>query len=249
MDRKTLLSLITWTNAPDSEAEIKTLEFKEYFQSIPALGQFKLPRETLSRLIDIEKILPNLKDISWNNIESAIDIISEEIIEDEKIDTLESTPALKAPLREPIEISPTYFNKFVDLERAPTASELLAIKRYLLGQIDSKLYKKYKPSNYILLENNNIRLRAKIKNLHREVTDSKWEILELTMTPVLGNLTQIDIEVSAILRTQSGLGRRPPAEKTFQYSEEEKALQEYVDRLIIYLKEEIPISDFKFDDE
>ena len=146
------------------------------------------------------------------------------------------------------EISPVYYKKFIEINRELTFEEALALKNHLLVLISDKLYKKY-GDNYKLLENNNSVLWAKVTNLTREVTDSNWEKLELTITPIIVSTTQIDVSISAILFTKSGFTIIPPNKEDIdRYSDNYKALEEYISELITYFKKEIPISDFKLDE-
>ena len=146
------------------------------------------------------------------------------------------------------EISPVYYKRFIEINRELTFEEALALKSHLLTLISDKLYKKY-GDKYSLIENNNSILRAKVNNLNREVTDSSWEKLELTITPTIVSATQIDVIISAILFTKSGFTIMPPRKEGIdKYSDNYKALEEYISELITYLKREIPIHDFKLEE-
>lgn len=193
-----------------------------------------------AKIREIEKNIPNIVSI-FNFEDDSLQFVKPD--NEINTNTIERnfSPHKYQP-NKTIEISPTYYKKFIELEREPTLKELIGIKRYLLGEIDSKLREKYQ-ENYIFIENNGTFLRSEIK-LSREITNNKWEILELNMTPVIGNLKQIDIQVSAILKTQSGIGNKVPESKTFKFSKEQESLEKYVARLINFLKNEVPISDF-----
>lgn len=224
--------VIRLSEIPDFHKYETSYSPKEYFEHL----EF--------RTREIEEYIPNI--LSVFNFET--DLPEEQILrvlQDTEINDDKNSNIIpgKYQSNETIEISPTYYKKFIELERKPTLKEIIAIKRFILGEIDSKLRKKYQ-QKYIFIENNDNFLRSEIK-LNKEITSNKWEILELTMTPVISNIKQIDIQVSAILKTQSGIGDKIPESKTFKISQEQESLEKYIIQLINFLKNKIPLSDFK----
>ena len=140
-----------------------------------------------------------------------------------------------------IEISPVYQTKFVELNRKLTTDELLNFKRFLLERIDSELSNRYKPK-YILIENNNSILRAKIEHMHGEITSNNWENLELTVVLTLAESQRIDIAVFATLYIGSGLKISVPHTSSYSVSTNDyNLLEQYIRRLITYLKDRIVI--------
>ena len=154
------------------------------------------------------------------------------------------TPGDDSKPFETIEISPVYGTQFMEVNRELTINELLNLKRFLLERIDSELSNKYRHLDYIVIENNNSILRAKIEHMHREITRSNWETLQLTITPTLAAPTRIDIVVSAILYIGSGLEISPPPRSAYSISNDNDALEEYIKTLITYLKNKIPYANF-----
>lgn len=142
-----------------------------------------------------------------------------------------------------IEISPVSGSKIVELDRDLTIDEIIKLKNYLFEEINDKLSKKY-DSNYSLIEISDSLLRAKVENLNSEITNSTWETLELTITPTIVSSRRIDVVVSAILYVQSGFRVSVPPKSGFKISNDYLKLEEYINKLIIYLRNEIPVSDF-----
>lgn len=145
----------------------------------------------------------------------------------------------------PIEIAPVYDFNFIELERKITIKELLLVKKLLLQETNSKLIAKY-GSQYVLLENNNLILRAKVQHMNREITKNTWETLELTITPILSSPKKIDLTVSAILYVQSGLKFSVPHSSSYYPSESDDhiLLEEYIRKLITYLKNSTKYTNF-----
>ena len=180
-----------------------------------------------SKINTLELKIPNIKDISNNQLI--------------KIRNERTRSSGKDNLTEPqeIEISPIFYKKFIPLKREPTAGELLKIKTIILEKIEILLKDKYK-DKYQLIDNNNRRLRFLIKNMNREITNNRWEILEVNITPLLGGLKEIDIEISAVLYIKTGIGERIPDPDSYDIVEDKNNIKIYISNLSDYLKKNIP---------
>ena len=90
-------------------------------------------------------------------------------------------------------------------------------------------------------------MRVKINNLNKEITNNNWEELEITFLPGIVSARQIDMNVSAILKVQSGLKIVVPRKSNYSISEDYNALEEYIVKLITHLKQEIKMSNFNLE--
>lgn len=127
--------------------------------------------------------------------------------------------------------------KLRKLEKKRTIEELPNLIEFLLNKIESELSNKY-GSKFTLIENHESILEVKIVNMYREITESNWENLKLTI--IIPNYVQpntINIVVVARLYTESGIRIDKFGSKT--KSKKHNGLQEYIQILVTDLRKEI----------
>lgn len=139
-----------------------------------------------------------------------------------------------------IESSPIYGTNFIESDRELTPREVFNLKRFLLKRIDSELSEIY-GSGYVLIENNNLTLKAKVEHMYGEITETNWEILELNITPIFAAPQRIDIQIVAKLYIRSGLQIRVPRKSSYSLSDDYRVtLEDHVRRLINRLRSKMP---------